>query len=62
MEQGTQITETEIQVLEVYEALKELSTDEAPCVAKNAQRALAVVWQIVNDLGLEFEQLYEYGV
>jgi hypothetical protein len=62
MEQGYQLTETEIRIMEVYEALKELSADEAPCVAKNAQRALAVVWQIVNDLGLEFEQLYEYGV
>ena len=61
MAQGTQLTETEVQVLEVYGALKELSADQAPCVAKNAQRALAVVWQIVNDLGLEFEQLYEYG-
>jgi hypothetical protein len=61
MKQGGQITETEARVTEVYEALKELSKDEAPCVAKNAQRALAVVWQIMNDLGLEFEQLYEYG-
>lgn len=62
MERGTQLTETEIRIMEVYEALKELSVDEAPCVAKNAQRALAVVWQIVNDLDLESEQLYEYGV
>jgi hypothetical protein len=61
MTQGAQMTETEVRVTEVYEALKLLSKDEAPCVAKNAQRALAVVWQILNDLGLENEQLYEYG-
>jgi hypothetical protein len=61
MTQDGQRTETEVRVTEVYEALKELCKDEAPCVAKNAQRALAVVWQIMNDLGLECEQLYEYG-
>jgi hypothetical protein len=54
------MAETEARVKEVYEALKDLSRDEAPCVAKNAQRALAVVWQIMNDLGLECEQLFEY--
>ena len=59
--ENSQMTETEVRVRQVYEALKELSRDEAPCVAKNAQRALAVVWQIMNDLGLEFEQLYDYG-
>lgn len=61
MKEERQLTDTEVRVTEVYEALKELSGDEAPCVAKNAQRALAVVWQIMNDLGLECEQLYEYG-
>lgn len=61
MTEGGQMTETETRVKEVYEALKDLSRDEAPCVAKNAQRALAVVWQIMNDLALECEQLYDYG-
>jgi hypothetical protein len=61
MKQESQLTETEVRVKEVYEALKELSKDEAPCVARNAQRALAVVWQIMNNLGLEHEQLYDYG-
>lgn len=61
MTEGGQMTETEARVKEVYEALKDLSRDEAPCVAKNAQRALAVVWQIMNDLALECEQLYDYG-
>ena len=61
MNQEHQLTATEVRVKEVYESLKELSGDEAPCVAKNAQRALAVVWQIMNDLGLKCEQLYDYG-
>ncbi len=61
MEQEIQLTETEVRVKEVYETLKVLSKDESPCVAKNAQRALAVVWQIMNNLGLEYEQLYDYG-
>ncbi|MFQ5613158.1 MAG: hypothetical protein ACE5H9_13600 [Anaerolineae bacterium] len=54
-------TDTERKVLEVYKTLKELCHDEAPCVKYNARRALAAVWQIVNDLGLEFEQLHEHG-
>ncbi len=54
----------ELKALEVYQSLKTLAADpEAPpCVAANARKALASVWQIVNDLGLIFEQLYEYEV
>ncbi len=50
-------TDTEQTVLEIYKNLKKLCDDESPCVKHNARRALAVVWQIVNDLGLEFEPL-----
>lgn len=51
----------EEKVLEAYEILKELSlAEENPTVSRNARRALASVWQIVNNLGLEFEQIYEY--
>lgn len=51
----------EEKVLEVYEILKELSlAKENPTVSCNARRALASVWQIVNNLGLGFEQIYEY--
>lgn len=54
----------EARVKAVYETLKELAGDPQapPCVTANARKALASVWQIVNDLGLSFEQLYEYGV
>ncbi len=50
-------------VLEVYENLKLLAqVEDNPCVSQNAKRALASVWQIVNGLGLKFEQLYDLGV
>ncbi len=54
----------EAKALEAYETLKALASDHEapPCVACNARRAAASVWQIVNDLGLVFEQLYEYEV
>lgn len=54
----------ETTALEIYRSLKTLAADPQapPCVTANARRALASVWQIVNDLGLSFEQLYEYGV
>lgn len=51
----------EEKVLVAYEILKELSlARENPTVSNNARRALASVWQIVNNLGLEFEQIYQY--
>lgn len=54
----------EAKALEAYEALKALAADTQapPCVSSNARKALASAWQIVNDLGLVFEQLYEYEV
>ncbi|MDP2727015.1 MAG: hypothetical protein Q8P59_05690 [Dehalococcoidia bacterium] len=54
----------EVKALEVYQSLKALASDAQapPCVVANARKALASVWQIVNDLGLAFEQLYEYEV
>lgn len=56
--------EVEEKALQVYELLKQISVDpnSAPSTKANAQRALACVWQIVNDLGLVHEQLFEYGI
>lgn len=61
---GVEMTEIERKVMQTYQLLKELSGDAeaAPCVRANAQKALACVWQIVNDLGLAYEQLFDYGV
>ena len=58
------ITDTERQLLETYEQLKTLAArnDLAPCVQHNVRKALACLWQVVTDLDLRFEQLYDVGV
>ena len=36
--------------------------DLPPCAARNVRKALACLWQVVTDLDLRFEQLYDLGV
>jgi hypothetical protein len=61
---GNPMTEQEQELLRVYESLKRLAArdDLPPCAARNVRRALSSMWQVTNDLHLQFEQLYEYGV
>lgn len=61
---GNRLTEQERELLNVYEALKKLASqdDLPPCAARNVRRALMSMWQATNDLDLQFEQLYEFGV
>jgi hypothetical protein len=61
---GSRLTEQERELLHVYEALKKLASqnDLPPCAARNVRRALMSMWQATNDLDLQFEQLYEFGV
>ena len=61
---GNSLTEQEQELLRVYESLKRLAArdDLPPCAARNVRRALSSMWQATNDLNLQFEQLYEYGV
>ncbi len=61
---GKPLTEQERELLSVYEALKKLAAqdDLPPCAARNVRRALMSMWQATNDLDLQFEQLYEFGV
>jgi hypothetical protein len=61
---GNLVTDTERQLLRTYGDLKALAAREdlPPCVERNVKKALACMWQVVNDLNLEFEQLYELGV
>ena len=61
---GKPLTEQERALLSVYEALKGLAAqdDLPPCAARNVRRALMSMWQATNDLDLQFEQLYEFGV
>jgi hypothetical protein len=61
---GNPLTELEREVWDLYERLKRLAVrpDAPPCVERNAKKALACLWQVVNDLHLRFEQLYDAGV
>jgi hypothetical protein len=61
---GKALTEQERELLNIYEALKKLAAQEdlPPCAARNVRRALMSMWQATNDLDLQFEQLYEFGV
>ena len=36
--------------------------DLPPCAERNVKKSLACIWQVVTDLDLEFEQLYDLGV
>ncbi|MGQ0612689.1 MAG: hypothetical protein ACT4PV_02910 [Planctomycetaceae bacterium] len=61
---GNPTTEVEREVARLYDALKTLARrgDAPPCVARNARKALACLWQAANDLALVHEQLYDLGV
>jgi len=61
---GRTMTDTESQFLRLYGELKVLAAREdlPPCAERNVKKALACMWQVVNDLDLEFEQLYDVGV
>lgn len=61
---GKPIGETDAQLMRLYAELKALAgrEDLPPCVERNVKKALACLWQVVNDLNLEFEQLYDLGV
>ncbi len=61
---GKPLTEQEQEFVHIYEALKKLAKrdDLAPCAARNVRRALMSMWQVTNDLNLQFEQLYDMGV
>ena len=61
---GNQLTAQERELLDAYEALKQLAarSDLPPCAASNVRKALMSMWQATNDLNLQFEQLYDLGV
>jgi hypothetical protein len=61
---GRPLTVTEAKLLEVYRTLKTIAarTDLPPCAERNVKQALACMWQVANNLDLEFEQLYDVGV
>jgi len=61
---GNPTNDVERQVVRLYRELKSLATrtDAPPCVSRNAKKALACLWQSVNDLDLVYEHLYTAGV
>jgi hypothetical protein len=61
---GKAVTETEQQLAGIYAELKAMAAREdlPPCAERNVKKALACLWQVVNDLNLEYEQLYDLGV
>ena len=61
---GRPISETEAQLARIYADLKTMAAREdlPPCAERNVKKALACMWQVMNDLDLEFEQLYDVGV
>jgi hypothetical protein len=61
---GHPIGGVDAELLRVYTSLKELAAREdlPPCAERNVKKALACMWQVVNDLNLEFEQVYDWGV
>jgi hypothetical protein len=61
---GKPIDETEAALARIYGDLKTMAArnDLPPCAERNVKKALACLWQVMNDLDLEFEQLYDLGV
>jgi hypothetical protein len=61
---GKPLTSSDEELLALYTSLKEMAGrgDLPPCVERNVKKALACMWQVVNDLNLEYEQLYDVGV
>ena len=60
---GRPTTEVEDELLELYRRCKALleRDDLAPCVRAGARAATVGLWNVVNDLGLEHEQLIDLG-
>jgi hypothetical protein len=60
---GNEMSATEERLLAVYEELKALCGEELPPIAAaNVRAALALMHNVVNGLGLEYEHLSDLGV
>jgi hypothetical protein len=60
---GRPTTEVEDELLELYGRCKALLArdDLAPCALAGVRAAAVGLWNVVNDLGLEHEQLLDLG-
>lgn len=62
---GVELSESERTLVESYQSLVSLlkdGKDLAPFERRNAMKAVATLWQIVNGLDLDPGNLYEIGV
>ena len=62
---GVELTESERSLVECYQGLVRVlkdGKDLAPFERRNALKAVAALWQVVNGLDLDPGQLYEIGV
>ena len=62
---GVELSESERTLVESYRSLVRLlrdGKDLAPFERRNAMKAVAALWQIVNGLDLDPGNLYEIGV
>jgi hypothetical protein len=61
---GRPMTDLERELLDLYTRLKDAAArdDLPPCADRNVKKALACMWQVTNDLDLQFEQIYQWGV
>ena len=62
---GVELSESERTLVESYQGLVRLLNDGkdlAPFERRNAMKAVAALWQVVNGLDLDPGNLYEIGV
>jgi hypothetical protein len=62
---GVELSESERTLVENYQSLVRLlrdGKDLAPFERRNAMKAVAALWQVVNGLDLDPGNLYEIGV
>jgi hypothetical protein len=62
---GVELSDSERTLVESYQALVRLlkdGRDLAPFERRNAMKAVAALWQVVNGLDLDPGNLYEIGV
>jgi hypothetical protein len=62
---GVELSESERALVEGYQGLVRVlkdGKDLAPFERRNALKAVAALWQVVNGLDLDPGQLYEIGV
>jgi hypothetical protein len=62
----TELNEAERKLVECYTGLREVldrhRTDLAPFAERNATKALAALWQVMNGLDQDPGQVYDLGV